>query len=573
MEILDFLPPKLHEEPLYSEIADVLQQVVSQSELNITDIRNKYRDYLNLRDEVVEEVIKEFGYEYITDILRLTTTEIQILIGYVSLIHFLKGHRVGAELVLKLLGISGVFLEWWEFIGNIDNIQSIFGITNDSRFLTNSSIYTPTWEPYTYYLRVLINQSRIKSNTIDKLKEFLRQYVYPVLIRLDYIAYYLETYDHNNIVDTYTHRIEDWWRVDARDPLFNDTLFTNNYVSEPFKIFRTDYLSPFLTNCGYKWESIVDYTIPEYNEIVDYNDFDQDYGCYTNNTNFTTNTQVGQVNSIQVTYTIPAWTEYYYNGSEVVSVEHPEQNIVRTVSQPINQTSRTNVWSVGRFYDVINHPETDYYTDVYITTLTHCSKTANPVIYKWVSEAWSDILGETWEEDATSLRLSLLGTNRYAPMYLTNSDVIDGYAYTAWLHEEITSYTHSAKLTSAYTDTFDRNSIIESEEISLTDVDNYENSKFKSEKTILFTNDEVSGAFSRTYSYPTTDSFITNDNDICIFKIKDKEIYIKDLITYYLLRFLITTNQSNSIDYNTNTSFYTNTYFTETYTELEEIIY
>lgn len=573
MDILDYLPQKLHEEPLYSEIADVLQQVVSQSELNITDIRNKYRDYLNLRDEVVEEVIKEFGYEYITDILRLTTAEIQLLIGYVSLIHFLKGHRVGAELVLKLLGISGTFIEWWEFIGNIDNIQGIFGITNDSRFLTNSSIYTPTWEPYTYYLRVLVNQSRIKSDTIDKLKIFLRQYVYPVLIRLDYIAYYLETYDHNNIIDTYTHRIEDWWRVDARDPLFDDTLFTNNHVSAPFKTFRTTYLSPFLTNCGYKWESVVDYILPEYDEIVDYNAFDQDYGCYTNDNDFTTNTQVGQVNEIEYTYTIPAWTEYYHNGSEVVSIEHPEENIVRTISEPVNQTSRTNVWSVGRFYNIVNHPETDYYTNVYVTAITHCSKTANPVIYKWITETWLDILGETREEDATSLRLSLVGTNRYAPMYLTNNDVVSGYAYTAWLHEEVTPYMHRAELTSAYLDTFDKNSILEGEELNLTDTGNYENYKFISDKTILFTNDKVNRDFSRTYSYPTSSSFITNDNDICIFKIKEKEIYIKDLITHYLLRFLATTNQTNNTSYQTNTSLYTNTYFTETYTEMEEIIY
>ena len=122
------------------------------------------------------EIIKEFGYDYITDVLDLTTAQIRQLAQLISLIHFMKGHKDGLVLVLDLLGFVGSILtEWWE--------------------------KNPQGTPDTFDMELNLNVSSIDTEAIIRLLAFVENYVYPVIEELTFVADVLtaEIYMHGTV--------------------------------------------------------------------------------------------------------------------------------------------------------------------------------------------------------------------------------------------------------------------------------------------------------------------------------------------------------------------------------------
>lgn len=117
---------------------------------------NKYRDYRSLDAECIHQMVSEFGYDYIIDILDLPDSALKNLIAYLALINMLKGSRQGLELVLSLLGFDFKLVEWWE----------------DRQLLE---------ERCTYALELYFINMGMVADFFYRFDRFSRQYVYPLL--------------------------------------------------------------------------------------------------------------------------------------------------------------------------------------------------------------------------------------------------------------------------------------------------------------------------------------------------------------------------------------------------------
>ena len=116
-----YLPKKLANNNKFQKICSLIDSLISdnseyfsyeKSQLN--SVINKYRDFRNLDNTTIHQVVSEFGYQYIIDILELPDSRLRDLMGFLALINMLKGSRPGLELVLSLLGFEFELLEWWE---------------------------------------------------------------------------------------------------------------------------------------------------------------------------------------------------------------------------------------------------------------------------------------------------------------------------------------------------------------------------------------------------------------------------------------------------------------------------
>jgi len=242
----------------------------------ISSIQNKYKDYLNLQSSVAMSLNTEHGFDYITDILELTDGELKAFLGYVSLINALKGSRKGLETVLSIIGCSPYLIyEWWELLGQSELISILFGTTNTNTFTTNQSLYTVTTEPYTFFLRVYINEEKSPEllQSIWKIKQFIRNYVYPVLIKLDVLSYsedkWIKPEDlfaWSRYVYTEVYRPDDEAYQNWHDPLSEETLFTNNTRALEFQLMPTVPTTPHYTNNGGHYETVID--VPAWDQTV-----------------------------------------------------------------------------------------------------------------------------------------------------------------------------------------------------------------------------------------------------------------------------------------------------------------
>lgn len=169
-----YLPLALAKNTYYAKICSLIDSLLSTNseyftyELNaLGAAMNKYRDYRNLDNTTIHQVVKEFGYQYIIDILELPDSRLRDLIAYLALINMLKGSKAGLELVLKLLGFDFELLEWFE-----------------------DPIELP--EKNTYALELTFVDMGMESTFYKNFYTFSREYVYPLLVRL--VLYFKYTY-------------------------------------------------------------------------------------------------------------------------------------------------------------------------------------------------------------------------------------------------------------------------------------------------------------------------------------------------------------------------------------------
>lgn len=160
---IDFLPFAQKQYELYPKIGQMLDYIMSKAVVELEDVKYKYSRPDAVSSEVIKQIVQELGYQYIRDVMdTLENFEFTALLDFLSLISLLKGSRQGLELILKLLGFDSIIKEWWE----IDPVRPV----------------------YTYELIIIMDTTFVPDifGTLDKIKIFARQYVYPTLSNIDF---------------------------------------------------------------------------------------------------------------------------------------------------------------------------------------------------------------------------------------------------------------------------------------------------------------------------------------------------------------------------------------------------
>lgn len=161
-----YLPPEFQKNEYYLKICSLIDSLLSSNSeyfanerMMLQEAINKYKDYRNLRDTTLHQLVKEFGFQYIIEILSLPESKLKNIIAYLSLINMLKGSKTGLELVLTLLGFEYEITEWWE----------------DPIFLPDRN---------TYALDLVFVDMGFDSKFLVDFQTFSRQYVYPLLANI-----------------------------------------------------------------------------------------------------------------------------------------------------------------------------------------------------------------------------------------------------------------------------------------------------------------------------------------------------------------------------------------------------
>lgn len=167
-DTIQVVAENLRELEIYPKVTDMLNYIIDKMATEFADVENKFIDPNLVDEEVVSEIIREYGFEYINDIAAtLTTLDSSLLLHFVSLLNLLKGHRSGLELILRVLGFESVISEWWE--------------------------QSPKGEPMTFNMQVFINYSQVSGSVFDTLaqiKKFTRFYVFPIFQVADVVFDY-----------------------------------------------------------------------------------------------------------------------------------------------------------------------------------------------------------------------------------------------------------------------------------------------------------------------------------------------------------------------------------------------
>lgn len=129
-----------------------------------TDAVNKYKDSESLSIEAIKELIAEQGYDYLIDVFVVTDERLRILAAYLPIIQILKGTRPGLELIFTVLNVGFEIKEWWEDPVNLEILS--------------------------YILFVELFNQPVTTTVIPRIKEFSRQYVYPLLTQVTYAITY-----------------------------------------------------------------------------------------------------------------------------------------------------------------------------------------------------------------------------------------------------------------------------------------------------------------------------------------------------------------------------------------------
>lgn len=155
-DTLKYFPEELRKFQLNPKVAELLDYIVEQTCEDFKDIKDKYRDPDNAKEEVVEAIINEYGFGYINDVIAtLTNIEFNILLQFMGLLHFLKGTREGLGLIMTVLGFEYEIEEWWE--------------------------KTPEGEPHTFDMTIDMNLTTVPDvlQTLAQIRAFTEEYVYP----------------------------------------------------------------------------------------------------------------------------------------------------------------------------------------------------------------------------------------------------------------------------------------------------------------------------------------------------------------------------------------------------------
>lgn len=169
-----FLLPHDLDKELIQQTLEIFDFVLGDSEFSLDqdkdlkqmliDTLDKYRDVETISIDAVKERIKEQGYAYLLDVFEVSDDNLRVLASYLPLIQIMKGTRPGLELIFTILNVGFEIKEWWEDPSNLEILSYILFVE-------------------------LVNQP-ITTTIVPRLKEFSRQYVYPLLTHIVYAILY-----------------------------------------------------------------------------------------------------------------------------------------------------------------------------------------------------------------------------------------------------------------------------------------------------------------------------------------------------------------------------------------------
>lgn len=196
IDALQLVPPPFRENDvmvMVTELFNVLMDKDLNASLpNIPEIQAAYydatyklHDYSQLSFEAKKQLLHEMGFDYITEFINITESQITQLLLFLNIIYILKGKEEGLRLILDTLGIVYDYTTWDET--------------------------SPKGCPFTATL--LITGGNFDNYTVlSNLKNFLRSYMLPwieVVIQLVIEAPPLYAYpSHGRLIrllDTTTH--------------------------------------------------------------------------------------------------------------------------------------------------------------------------------------------------------------------------------------------------------------------------------------------------------------------------------------------------------------------------------
>lgn len=128
------------------------------------DVLNKYKDVMSLSEQALKDIIDEYGYSYLSNLFDLSKERLQMLVLYLPLIEMLKATKTGLELIFAVLGLTLTIQEWWENPSNLEILS--------------------------YILYIDLVNVPVDSSVADRVLEFSRQYVYPLLVAITYTISY-----------------------------------------------------------------------------------------------------------------------------------------------------------------------------------------------------------------------------------------------------------------------------------------------------------------------------------------------------------------------------------------------
>lgn len=168
MVLEEYIPENLRNLPLFQCLCQgirtqdgsvwqgALQKIIDEKYVATNELKQKWWGSVDNIDEYkLRAIITELGYDYLLDILSLSDDELLTIFNFLGLIHYLKGSKKGLELVFTLIGLDFEVVEWWETI--------------------------PKGTACTFTLSFTCPSDKFLTTTLDALKTFCRQYVYPLM--------------------------------------------------------------------------------------------------------------------------------------------------------------------------------------------------------------------------------------------------------------------------------------------------------------------------------------------------------------------------------------------------------
>lgn len=151
-----FLPKEVAEDDLFIKLIELIDYLEIAEIEEASVVKNRTKDPAALSGDVIQELVAEYGYSYIIDAFNLSDEELSAFISYLPLLQLMKGSRAGLELAFRLLKASIAITEWWEM--------------------------DPIGDPHTFSADLDIDLSTYRPDTVSKLREFFRHYIFPKLV-------------------------------------------------------------------------------------------------------------------------------------------------------------------------------------------------------------------------------------------------------------------------------------------------------------------------------------------------------------------------------------------------------
>jgi len=183
--IADYIPFAQREEDFWILTTTLIEREIADLDPEMRKIATKWDAIDEYDEDSLRGIISEMGYDYIADMFDLTNEQLQSLVNFLNLIHYLKGTKAGLLLIFRLMGVTvNSIKEWWEL--TYWDICTIFGTLNNWDYIldhpTAGGLWTPHIEPHTFLLDITVPE--IQDDTENNIRTFCRNYVFPKLVML-----------------------------------------------------------------------------------------------------------------------------------------------------------------------------------------------------------------------------------------------------------------------------------------------------------------------------------------------------------------------------------------------------